>query len=118
MRTLLRNKQKFYYANYDGENEIIDDNGFLTGEFEKQYTFPKVAYGNISSSKGSADVELFGTQVQYDKAICIDNVNTEIDEHSVLWIDCDIENDYNYVVVRVARSLNSVLLAIRQVDVQ
>jgi hypothetical protein len=51
----------------------------------------------------------------------LDDVNIPIDENSVLWVDKAVEYDENgnplfdYVVKKVARSLNSVSFAISKV---
>lgn len=116
MRALNRNKQKIYYANYVGETPILDENGLETGETEITYTDPKEAWVSISASRGSANVELFGTDINYSNTIVTDE-DFGIDEHSVLWIDAEPTKPHNYIVVLVAKSINSFSYAIRKVDV-
>lgn len=115
MRCLSRNKRAFWYALYEGLEPILDANGNETGRSIPKYSEPVKASGNISSAKGSAETEQFGITLQYDKVIIVDN--TPIDENSVLYIDKEPDGAYDYIVKKVARSLNSVSIAVRKVDV-
>ena len=121
MRTLERNKTSFYYALYLGKEENIDADGNATGTYTILYSNPVECRGNISTSKGSVQVEQFGNDLQYDKVIVLDDVSIPIDENSVLWVDKEVEHDkygnpvFDYVVKKVAKSLNSISFAISKV---
>lgn len=115
MRTLNRNKQTFYYALYEGDEETYDEYGNITGEPVKKYSDPIMMRANISPAKGTADVEQFGIDADYTKTICTDEVGCPIDENSILWIGTSTTETHNYVVSRVARSINSVTYAVREV---
>ena len=121
MRALERNKTSFYYALYLGKEENVDADGNATGTYTILYSNPVECRGNISASSGSVQVEQFGNDLQYDRVIVLDNVNVPIDENSVLWVDKEVEHDkygnpmFDYVVKKVARSLNSVSFAISKV---
>ena len=124
MRTLKRNKRCMWYALYL-DREEIKKNGKHTGTYKVAYSTPKPIQENISSARGSADVEMFGTDLKYDKAFITADMKCPIDENSVMWIDCEplIEADgttdtpWDYVVVRVAKSINSIAYAVRKVSV-
>lgn len=117
MRTLNRNKQTIYYANLNGQTKVYDADGFYTGETELAYTTPTEIRVNVSAARGSANIELFGTELNYTKTIVTEK-DYGIDEHSVLWVGKDPENDpYNYIVVSVAKSINFIVYAIREVNV-
>lgn len=116
MRALQRNKQTFYYALYLGATESVDEDGYYTGEMTSSYSTPVEARANISPARGEADVELFGITEQYTKTIVTTDMNCPIDTTSQLWIGIPITEPYNYVVVRVAKSLNSITYAIREVS--
>lgn len=116
MRALCRNKQTIYFANFVSKSAILDDDGLSTGEFENTYTTPTEAKVNVSASRGSANVELFGTDINYTNTIVSDK-DLGIDENSILWIGVPSTSPHNYIVVTVAKSLNSVTYAIRKVDV-
>lgn len=125
MRCMVRNQTKFYYALYIDSTETIDEHGKNTGEYEVSYGKPIKSLGNISSAMGETQVRQFGGSESYDKVIVLDNPNTPIDEYSILWVDTlpHLNNDgttetpHDYVVKQVARSLNSVSIAISKVNV-
>lgn len=126
MRTLLRNQVAFYYAPYLGKNEMTDDYGNRNGEYETVYGNPIKMYGNISPAQGDIQTRQFGESEIYDKVIVLGNPNTPIDEYSILWVDTEpmLSTDstkkvpHDYVVKKVARSLNSVSIAISKVNVR
>ena len=125
MRGMVRNKRKFYYASYVGENEIVDEYGNATGEYAVSYSDPIKTAGNISAAQGEVQSRQFGESESYDKVIVLDDRNAPIDEHSVLWVDTlprlngdgNTDTPYDYIVKKVARSLNGVSIAIRKVKV-
>lgn len=110
MRCLQRNLRAFRYALYNGQTALKDDSGNETGEYEVVYAEPVQAFGNISAAKGDASVQPFGNDIQYDCVIVMDVADTPIDEHALLYIDSVDKPDYE--VRKVARSLNSVAIAI------
>lgn len=110
MRCLRRNLRGFQYALYNGQTPLTDANGNETGEYEVQYSNPVQAWGNISAAKGDASVQPFGNDIQYDLVIVMDTPDTPIDEHTLLYIERTDTPDYE--VRKVARSLNTVALAI------
>ena len=121
MRALERNKQKIYYANYTGRSEITDEDGLYTGETELIFTEPVGANVNVSASRGEAYIDMFGTDLNYSNTIVTDK-DLGIDEHSILWIGKEayqgsVLTPHNYIVVSVAKSFNSVVYAVRKVDV-
>lgn len=125
MRTLNRNKTVFYYALYEGKEPIVDDYGNVTGEYEVKYSPPKKFFANISAANGKADVEQFGANVDYDKIVMGDNIFPRIDEYSIMWIDTvpvidnegKTETPHDYIVKKIARSLNSISVAVSKVEV-
>ena len=124
MRTLERNKVSFYYATYLGDTEIIDAKGLHTGEKATSFSLWKPYKANISPAKGESVAQLFGNDIQYDRVIVIGDPKFEIDENTVLAIDIEPNTRtkvtdkpiFDYVVTRVARSLNSVSYAIAKVE--
>ena len=126
MRCMTRNKRKFYYASYIGETEIIDEYGNATGEYEISHSKPIKYFGNISAAQGEMQSRQFGESESYDKVIVLDDRNAPIDEHSILWVDTlphlnedgSTDTPHDYVVKRIARSLNGVSIAIGKVDVK
>lgn len=122
MKALERNKQKIYYANFNGKTKVLDENGLFTGEYEVTYTEPVGIKVNVSASRGEAYLDLFGTDLNYTNTIVTDK-DLGIDENSILWVGKEayqgsVITPHNYIVVSIAKSLNSVVYAIRKVDVE
>lgn len=125
MRCLRRNKIPFHYALYSGKTQITDEYGNKTGEYEVVYTNPVQALGNVSATRGETVTRQFGEDEAYDRVIVLEDPNAPIDEFSILWIDTKPEIDANgdtktphdYVVKKVARSINSVSIAVSKVNV-
>lgn len=138
MRCLKRNQRPFYYCLYHGKTPLIDEYGNETGESIVTYEQPVMMYANISQATGQSNTEQFGNLENYDKVIVTDDLNCPIDENSVLFIDKEPdESDVltheptaitvtdvtvevptpDYIVRRVAKSLNSVSIAVRKVRV-
>ena len=122
MKILHRNKQKFYYCLYESKSPAVDDYGNETGE-TITYGEPVAMYANISPATGVSSTEQFGNLDNYDKVIVTDDLNCPIDEHTVLFIDkepeynADTDPVFNYIVRRVAKSLNSISIAVSKVEV-
>lgn len=124
MKALLRNKQTFYYANVSKTAAQYDEYGNETGETDITYDAPVAAQANISPARGTADLEQFGINSDYTKTIVSDNLTLPIDKSTILWIGIAPDKDgeagtikHNYVVVGVAKSLNSVTIAVKEVSV-
>ena len=125
MRCMVRNKQKFYYASYIESNEITDEYGNKTGEYEISYGNPIEVSGNISGAQGEIQIRQFGESESYDKVIVLDK-DTPINEYTVLWVDTfpllnedgTTETPYDYIVKKVSRTINSVSIAISKVTVR
>lgn len=134
MRCLHRNKVRFFYALYDKKEGIIDEYGNMTGEYAVTHGNPVEFYGNISAARGEMATCQFGENEAYDRILVLDNASPKIDEYTVLWIDTipklnkdgtlrknsdgEVDTPYDYIVKKVARSLNSVSIAIRKVNVR
>lgn len=122
MRCLERNKQPFWYCLYSEEEAVYDEYGNEVSEPHVIYEDPIRMYANISQASGYSQTEQFGNLADYDKVIVTDDMECPIDEHTVLFVDKYPEyNDegdlaFDYVVRRVAKSLNSISIAIRKVE--
>lgn len=134
MRCLARNKSTFFYALHDGQTELKDEYGNATGQYRVEYADPVRMCGNVSAAQGEIQSRQFGESETYDKVIVLDNPNVPIDEYSILWVDSrpnltaeghlalddrgEVETPHDYIVKKVARSLNSVSIAISKVAVR
>lgn len=138
MRCLKRNQKAFHYCLYSGKEPLVDEYGNETGEPIVTYAAPVEMYANISPATGQSNTEQFGNLENYDKVIVTEDLNCPIDENSVLFIDKEPEFTnvvthiyeegqshaytvsvpvHDYIVRRVAKSLNNVSIAIRSVEV-
>lgn len=138
MRCLKRNQRPFYYCLYKEEIPILDEYGNETGQTIVVYDEAIEMMANISQATGQSNTEQFGNLENYDKVIVTDDLDCPIDENSVLFIDKEPEYkeaDYNkataitfvestvqvpvydYIVRRVAKSLNSISIAVSKVKV-
>lgn len=113
MKGLERNKRDFQYAVHTGRKEpILDESGNRTGEYASVYSEPVSWKGNISAGSGDVEAAPFGSEITYDRIIVLAGETPPIDENCKVWFD-----GKQYIVKAVAKSLNSVSIAIRKVDV-
>lgn len=115
MRLLKRNQQDFWYAKYESVKDVMNDKGEYTGQQQVVYSEPIKGLGYITRARGSSEATQFGTNVVYDQTILMDS--TDMTENSILWIGITPDKPYNYIVSRIAQSLNHVTIAIRRVEV-
>lgn len=125
MRSMTRNRRTFYEASLNSVTMGQDKSGNYTEEIYT-YSNPNKREGVITAANGEAVTQLFGTDERYDKVITLNQGEDYLAIGSVLWVDTmpDIDEDtgktdtpYDYIVVKVANSLNFVSVAIRKVDV-
>lgn len=124
MNTLNLNKRAFYYANINTTASTYDECGNETGEKAITYAAPVSALGNISPARGTAELDQFGINSNYSKAIVVDDPTIAITKSTILWIDCVPDKDgeagtikHDYVVVQVAISKHYAVIAVKEVSV-
>jgi len=142
MRTLKRNQRKIYYATLIKGEPVTDEWDNETGEYNMVYSDPSPIRINVSAAQGRLETRQFGQMENYDRTLITDDLDCPIDESSILWIDNldttnvtwimledltwgDIEGKswevltipHDYVVTKVARSLNVIQYAVRKVSV-
>ena len=137
MRSLKKNKQKFYYSTYadqiteycrDFYRNIIYDE--IDGEQIPRikceragYNKPVSFYANISAGKGTAQEDVFGKDIDFTRTISTTDLSLPIDELSLVWIESKPEYlsdgavdpdsaDYK-VAAKPARGLNSLAIALK-----
>ena len=127
MRNCQRNQITFWYRLYDpSPAPLVDEYGNETGEYAVGYLDPVECKANISPAKGESQIAQFGDIDNYDKVIVTADMNCPIDENSVLYVGIgqpvlseDNEwSKHNYIVRRVAKSINQIAIAISKVDVK
>lgn len=123
MKIMERNKQSLFYCLFDTSQAVTNAEGDETGEYKVTYKAEVEMKANISAATGYAQVEQFGNFITYDKVIVTDDMSCPIDENTVLFIDKAPEYDkdgnplFDYTVRRVAKSLNSIAIAVSKVNV-
>ena len=141
MRCSHRNKQAFWYALYTGMAEGYDDSmGYHPSGNQisayATYGKPVQTRGNISAVRGTVIPQKYGREDEYDRTVLLSDINTPIDEQSVLWIDVVPTLDVNgypvldengrmvtpwdHIVTKVARGrpgFGPVRLQVRRVSV-
>ncbi len=124
MRTMTRNRRKFYCASFNSVSMSKDKNGYYV-EDASNYSDPVLHYGVFTPASGQAQIQYFGANEIYDKVITLNLEEDYLVVGSVLWVDTMPELDnkgatetpYDYIVVGVSKSLNFINVAIRKVKV-
>lgn len=122
MRDLKINQRTFYYATYIGEEEYTDDDGYPTGERFIKYNNPILCKASISANKGTAETEIFGVNLNYDKVISTTQ-KLPLDELSILYVDImpvinsdgSTNTKFDYYITKISTALNQTLYAIKKV---
>ena len=126
MRTVQRNQIEVWYALKEGMTEIVDSDGNRTGEYEISYSDPVQAWFVLSPNRGAASREPFGIETNYTRLMTTGDMDCPIAEDTILWVGIEpteevegetVLHPNNFVVTRVAPSLNYIVYAIREVDV-
>ena len=118
MQTLQRNAFTVWYQVYQGQQEIVDANGYPTGSFADTYGPLQSAQLVVSPNKGDATLELFGTLLDYDRVMSTADTTCPIDEQTILWLDgASTAGPYTHYVKQRAPWKNSLAFAVKQVEV-
>lgn len=114
MRDSVRNRRTIYYAQYLGEMPILDSVGYETGEYEPDYTEPEQCSVNISPATDQTVLQTFGNIPDYSMVIATSR-NFPFTEKTVFWVTRPLEEPHEYKVVKVAKSINGLLVALELV---
>lgn len=129
MRNLDRDKSLIGWVNYKGNEDVMVDDLYTSEKVVTYYPLKKMK-AHVSGAKGSSNIEVFGTDIAYDKTVLMtpfDFHKTGLDkkdhitENTVFFIDKkpafseDNTPLYDYEVVRIAETKNQVVIALRKV---
>lgn len=118
MRDLRRNQQKVFFRLYEGQEEIKDQYGNVTGNYKPIYGPLKSAMFAVSPNKGNSEIKQFGSFADYDRTMTTADTSCEINENAILWVDgAGTKQTHNYIVQKRAPWKNSVAFAIKRVMV-
>jgi hypothetical protein len=115
MRDLKRNQRVIHYANVIGTEPVMDEYGNDTLEVRTLYGSPALLRCNISANAGREAVEIFGEQTAYSRIVSMTG-HCPLEEGSRIWFGVEPTEPNNYIVVRVADSKNSYLVALQEVS--
>ena len=137
MRSLKKNKQPLWYATYSDQITIYerDENGEIIydeidGELIPRiiaeragYSDPVLFHANISAGKGTAQEDVFGTDIDFTRTISTTDLPLPIDILSLVWIEhepkffddgtVDPDSADYKVAAKPAKGLNSLMIALK-----
>ena len=119
MRTLKRNKVPVWYYLYNGKTEDYDSElGVYTGEWSETYSEPQKLMANVNPASGQASIEPFGIATDYTHIMAVES-DHGIKEDTIVFVGEDPTNATEgfYRVTRVAKSLNHVRIALRELEI-
>lgn len=137
MRSLKKNMQKLYYSLYleqitiyekDNDGNIIYDE--IDGERYPRIIAERAGYNepvffdaNVSAGKGTAQEDVFGKDIDFNRTISTTDLTLPIDTLSLVWIESEPKyledgtvdpNSADYkVAAKPARSLNQLMIALK-----
>lgn len=118
MRTSQRDKRPVAYASYVGIQELTDEYGNYTGEYDVEYSEPIKTLMNVSGGRGQADIALFGLTQNFSRTAVTQDLETDWNTEMVMWVERDPDTEpFDYRISQVARTVNQVVLALEEVDV-
>lgn len=119
MRALQRNKQPIWYDVLEAVEPIrvVDDGEELeTGEFAYKYSEPAFLLANVSAGTGSMSTSVFGQYTDYTRTIALTGTECPLMEGARVWVEIKTDEPPNYVVVKVAKSLNGWMIALKELS--
>ena len=114
---LRRNEQTIHYALYNGKTMLTDAQGNKTGEYTLAYGTLAEMQAVLAPVVGTAEREVFGVDVDYDRTALIYDTACPITEESIVWVDVPTSGKHDYIVKKIAKSLNTVVIALKKVNV-
>lgn len=124
LKDLKENQVEFYYQTMsDDEDEVYDEDGYLTGETSYTYSNPVHAWARISPNTTEVEQTPFGKDLVYDKMISTVQ-DLPITETSQLFVDIlpelnedgSTDTKPDYEVVKVAKDMHQKMWAIRRIE--
>jgi hypothetical protein len=95
--------------------EILDEQGYRTGETETLYTQPIEGRALIQSCTSTVLRETQGLHIEDGRTLLFENGSCDICETSVCWIEQPITDTYDYVVSNIYRSKHTVRVTLKKV---
>lgn len=124
MRDLKRNQQTFWYALYEGKEDVTDTSGLKSGEKRIDYSDPVKMKANIAPASGLTYLTAHGVEIPYSNTIVTCEMDCPISETSILWIGIEPTDGegnpvaHNYIVKNVSRGLNNIMYTVDRVELK
>lgn len=116
MKLIERDMKVFYYAAYSDRTMIYDTNGFPTGEYTRGYGTQVEAAGTFSSASGRASEKEFGTFIDYDYIIHLEDETCPFDENAAIWLPgTDPKDDHDAKAIRISESASHTAVAVKKI---
>ena len=118
MLLMHRNLKSVWYALWLSKTAVTDTDNYETGEYEDVYSDPVELRCNVSPARAYVLQQMFGPLDPYEKVIITSDMDCPVTETSIFWEHKPKANEpHEYIVRRVARSLNHVSITLRKVNV-
>ena len=115
MRLLERDMKLFHYAAFSDRDMIIVD-GIPTGEYTTGYGTPTECFGTFSTASGRATEKEFGTFIDYDYIVHIEETPCPFDENAAIWLPgTDTKGEHDAKVVRISESASHTAIAVKKI---
>ncbi len=124
MRCLPANRRKMWLSKPSGLTELLDEEGYGTGEYVSGWTEPVSLLINASTPSGACSAKPYGIFASYDLSLVADDNRWGIEEGDRMWLrdDCPVLEDATdaakgaYRVDRVSPSLNFVSFGLQKAE--
>lgn len=119
MRCLDRDRRSVFIARYVERAAVKTESGKLTGRYEAIYSDPVEFFPTVSATRGEAEYDIFGTALDYDRSLTIDDPMFEVGESDVLWLDKtpDENTPFDHRVSAIAHGGTYTVVAVKRVEV-
>lgn len=115
MKLIERDLKTFYYAAYNDRQMIYED-GIPTGESAKGYGDPVEMRGTFTTALGRATEREFGTFIDYDFVIHIEEETCPFDENAAIWLPgTDPTGEHDAKVTRISESASHTAIAVKKI---
>ena len=124
MRNAKINQKSYVALNYLGKEEVVDKDGYMTGESTIAYSDEIKFATHLSGATGSSYIDSNGVNIEYDKSMVLtlwEFGKLGFNENTVFFIDKKPEYDnenkplYDYRVARIRDTINEVVILLKKV---
>lgn len=116
MKLCERDMKQFHYGVHHDRTMIADEHGIPAGEYSQEYEEPVEAWGTFSDASGRATEREFGTFIDYDYVIHMEEETCPFDENAAIWLPgANTDEVHNAKVVRISESASHTAVAVKKI---